>query len=411
MALSTSINTPNHQFDAHRTDGLVTDENAWAAVRKQFQVDDHYLDFRCHAASSLPASVLLNLTQEITHIQTFPSLRNHEPAPGAQEPLRAALADELNCSVGEVALMRSTTEALNNVIMGFPFQRGDEVIGSVHEYDSMYGSLYQQQQRLGITIKQIDIPYQPESTEQILDIWRKSITPKTRMFLISHIVWISGQVYPVQEICALARQHNIYTVIDAAQSFSHIPVDVTVIGCDYLGASLHKWATGPLGTGFLYIKKKNIAMTLPLLGHYQYQADEEVVEKFENFGSMSPVFHTAALSLAFWKKLGHGLKTARMQYLKAYWTEKLRTLPGVTIRTNTDPTQSCGLAYFALNNRSAKEVGRLLMDNYGIFVHVTENYKNRYVDYKDVNVIGIATPVFITPKQLDRLYTALRAIV
>lgn len=405
-----SLNHAN-ALPTQRNNDLIADENFWAKVRKQFHLDDRYLDFRCHAASPLPLSVLDHFVRDFKYIQAYPSTRNHEIAQGEQEQLRAVLATEINASIAEVAIMRSTTEALNNALMGFPFQKGDEVIGSVHEYDSMYGSLYQQQLRLGITVKQIDIPFQPESTEQILDIWRKSITPRTKMFLISHVVWISGQIYPVKEICALAKQHNIYTVIDAAQSFSHIPVDVKHIDCDYLGGSLHKWAAAPLGTGFLYVKQKNIGKTTPLMAHYQYKADDEVIEKFENFGSTTPVFKTAVQSLEYWKKLGTGLKTQRMQYLKKYWTDKLKTLPEIKILTNVDQSQSCGLAYFQVKGKRSKEVGEVLKNKHNISVQVIEDYKNHFVDYKNVRAIGIATPVFITPKQLDHLYGVVRKIV
>jgi selenocysteine lyase/cysteine desulfurase len=411
IPLITTLDNLNKLYSHYPTDEFLTNEDYWEEIRKQFYLDDHNLDFRCHAASPLPKDVLNSFIKDYKYIQAFPSSRNHEIAEGEKEQLRVSLANEINCSVQELAIMRSTTEALNNVIMGFPFQKDDEVIGSVHEYDSMFASLYQQQLRWGIKVKQINIPYQPESTEQILDIWRKSITPKTKMFLISHMVWISGQVYPVKEICALAKQHNIYTVIDAAQSFSHIPVDVKDIDCDYLGASLHKWAAAPLGTGFMYIKKKHIAMTMPLMGHYQYKADEDAIEKFENFGSATPVFNTAALSIAYWKKLGNSLKTQRMQYLKSYWTEKLKHLPAITILTNTNETQSCGVAYFQIKDKSSKAISELLMKQYNISVQAIENYKNQFVDYKNVNAIGIATPVFITVKQLNKFCAIIKEIV
>lgn len=390
---------------------LVAKEEFWTKIRKQFYLDGQSLDFRCNATSSLPNIAFDHFIKNYRYIQAYPSSRNREIANGAKEQLRVSLADALNCSISEVAIMRSTTEALNNAIMGFPFQKGDEVIASAHEYDSMLGSLYQQQSRVGITVKQIDIPYKPESAEQIVEIFRRSITPRTKMFLISHIVWISGQIYPVKELCALARKHNIYTVIDAAQAFSHIPVDARDIDCDYLGGSLHKWAAAPLGTGFLYIKQKNIGMTTPLMGHYNYKADDEVIEKFENFGATTPVFDSAAISLEYWKKLGNKLKTQRTRYLMKLWTEKLRSLPEVTILTNIDEAHSCGITYFQVKNRGAKDVKDLLLKKHNISVQAFQGYKTTFVDLSDLNAVGVATPVFITAKEIDRLFSAVREIV
>lgn len=411
IPLFSSMDYLDQLFNSNQQVDLISDEEFWIKIRKQFYLDDQILDFRCHAASPLPTSILDHFLKEYKYIQAFPSSRNHEIEPAGKEPLRVAVAKELNCSIGELAIMRSTTEALNNVIMGFPFQKGDEVIGSVHEYDSMFASLYQQQLRLGITVKQVEIPYQPESTAQILDIWRKSITPRTKMFLISHIVWISGQIYPVKEICALAKEYNIYTVIDAAQSFSHIPVDVLEMDCDYLGGCLHKWAAAPLGTGFLYIKRENIGMTMPLMANYQFKANDEVIEKFENFGATTPVFNTAAKSLEFWGRMGNQLKTERMHFLKMYWTHNLKSLPEIGIQTNLDKTDSCGIAYFQVKNRNSREVGKMLKEKYNVSVQVIQDYKNDFVDYRNVDVLGIATPVFITTRQLDRLYEVMKEII
>lgn len=390
---------------------IVTNEDHWAKIRRQFFLDDNYLDLRCNATSSLPSSTFDHFVKNYRYIQAFPSSRNRAIAKGAKEQLRVSLASELNCSISEVAIMRSTTEALNNAIMGFPFQKGDEVIAASHEYDSMLGSLYQIQSKIGITVKQIDVPYKPESSEQIVEIFRRSITPKTKMFLISHIIWISGQIYPVKELCALAKQHAIYTVIDAAQTFSHIPVDVRDMDCDYLGGSLHKWAAAPLGTGFLYVKQKNIGMTMPLMGHYNYRADDDAIEKFENLGAITPVFDSAAISLEYWKKLGKDLKTRRIQYLKKLWTDKLKTLPEITILTNTDEAHSCGIAYFQVKNRGAKEVRDLLLTKHNISVQALEGYKTTFVDLSKLNALGVATPVFVTPKQIDRLYAAIKEVI
>jgi selenocysteine lyase/cysteine desulfurase len=386
------------------------DERYWSNFRQQFYLDNNLINFRANAASPIPKKVLDFFIKEYRDIQSLPSVKNKGIEEGEKEALRVALSKEINCSVKELAIMRNTTEALNNVIMGFPFKKGDEVIASVHEYDSMLGSLYQRQIKDGITIKTINIPYQPQSKEQIVEIFEKNITNKTSMFLISHIIWISGQIYPIKEICELARKNNITTVIDAAQSFSHINVDVADIGCDYLGTSLHKWCSAPLGTGFLYVRKDLISKTYPLIGSYKYFPDDEAIEKFENFGTVTPVFNAANASIQFWQKLGLNIKTHRMQSLKEYWTQQLQELPNIEILTNNDNQNSCGVAFFHVRGKSAVYVANQLWEKHKITVQAIENYKNNFVDYKDVNAIGIATPVFITKANIDKLVSAIRSI-
>lgn len=387
------------------------DEVFWRNVRNQFRLDEDFIDLRANSASSIPRAAMNKFLTDYQYIQALPSYRNSEMNETAIERLRAKLAKQINCSEKEIAIMRNTTEALNNAIMGFPFSKGDEVVASVHEYDSMMSSLYQRKIKDGIVIKTIEIPYKISNTEEILELWEKSITPKTRVFLISQIVWISGQIYPVKEICELAKEHNIYTIVDAAQSFSHIKIDVKDMGCDYLGTSLHKWCAAPLGTGFLYIKRDLISKTYPLLAHYIHRPDDDAIEKFENFGSITPVFSAAIESIDFWDNLGFELKVKRMQYLKKYWTERLKQNPKIEIVTNTDEKYSCGLAFFEVRGKSSTNIKDILWKEHRIKVPVIENYKNHYVDYANVNVIGVATPVYITTRQLDKFIQAIEKII
>ncbi len=389
----------------------VKDEINWKNVQDQFFLDENFVDLRAFASSSIPKTTLENFIHEYRSIQAFPSTRNHGIVKEGDSLLRRKISENLNCSFEEVAIMRSTTEALNNALMGIKLKAGDEVLASVHEYDSMIATLVQRQKREGIVVTNVEVPYQPTSKEQILECFKRSVTIRTKIILISHIVWISGQIYPIQEICEWARKKNIITVIDAAQSFSHIEVDVSKIDCDYLGASLHKWCAAPLGTGFLYIKRDNIASTFPLFASYEYSADSPKIEKFENFGSSTPIFDSCVKSLDYWTNLGLDEKRNRIQFLKNYLADKLKDLKDIEIVTNLDPDHSCGILYFKVKNNSASELKERLYKKYNISVQAIENYKNLYVDYKGVNCIGVSTPVFILERQLDYFVDSLKNLI
>ncbi len=398
----------SQQFENYE---FMNGEVDWKRVRKDFFLEENYVDLRSFAASALPEQTIEHYIKNYRDIQALPSVRNPGIAKGEKNILRMKISEILNCSYEEVAIMRNTTEALNTALMGIKLIEGDEVLASVHEYDSMVATLVQRQKREGIVVTNVDIPYKPDSKEQILECFKKSVTPRTKLILISHIVWISGQIYPINEICKWARDNNIITVIDAAQSFSHIDIDVSAINCDYLGASLHKWCAAPLGTGFLYVKKDNIADTYPLIASYEYSADSDRIEKFENHGSITPVFNSCLNSIDYWTNLGHDKKTRRIQFLKNYLSARLNELKEVEIATNLEPDQSCGIIYFTVKDKSAVELRNRLYKEYNISVQAIENYKNMYVDYKGVNCIGISTPVYILEKQLDYFIDSLKKII
>jgi selenocysteine lyase/cysteine desulfurase len=400
-----AMGLPNQKVDR------LTDEPFWTKIRNEFVLDRNFIDLRASGASSIPRVSMNKFLSDFQYVQSFPSDRSAPTTEASMERLRGKLAGQINCLAKEIAVVRNTTEALNNAIMGFPFQKGDEVVASVHEYDSMMGSFYQRKIRDGIVIKNLEIPYKISNTKEILKLWEQSITPKTKAFLISQIVWISGQIYPVKEICELARKHDIVTIVDAAHSFSHLKIDVKDLGCDYLGTSLHKWCAAPIGTGFLYIKRDLIAKTFPLFAHYVHKPDEDAIEKFDNLGTITPIFDAAIASIDFWDNLGFELKTKRMHYLKRYWTTRLKQNPKIEIVTDTDEKFSCGLAFFKINGKSSTAVKNVLWKEHRIKVAAIENYKNHYVDYAGVNAIGVATPVYITTKELDRFIQAIERIV
>lgn len=388
----------------------IADEKFWQKVRNEFYTDENLIDLRANSASSIPKVSMNKFSRDFQFIQAMPSYRNSEMNYEAFAKLRGKIAKQINSSEKEIAIMRNTTEALNNAIFGIPMSKGDEVVASVHEYDSMMGSFYQRQAKEGIVVKKIEIPYQITDPKEVVALFEKAITPRTKVFLISQIIWISGQIYPVKELCELAKKHGILTIIDAAQSFSHIPIDVKYLDCDYLGTSLHKWASAPLGTGFLFVKNNLIPKTFPLFAHYIHKPDDDNIEKFENFGSITPVFAGGVESIDFWDRLGFDLKVKRMQYLKMYWTERLKQNPKIKIVTNTDERNSCGIACFTVRGKSSTEISKILWKEHKIRVPVIENYKTLYVDYGDVNIVGIATPVFVTTKQLDKFIQAVNMI-
>ena len=383
----------------------------WEEVHADFYLDGQTLDFRTFAASPVPSVTINRFIDNYRDVQSLPSVRNHGIAAGSKALLRVKIAEQLNCSHEEVAIMRNTTEALNNALSGVQLERGDEVLASVHEYDSMVATLKQRQAREGIVLKYVDIPYQPASKEEILALYKRAVTEKTKLILISHIVWISGQIYPVAEICKWAREKGIITVVDAAQSFSHIETDVAKLDCDYFGASLHKWCAAPLGTGFLYVRKEKISSTYPLLASYQFAPDAPEIEKFENFGATSPVFDACVNSLDYWSHLGFTNKVERILFLKNYLADRLSTVKHVEIATNLGVEHSCGITYFRVENRSANEIKQRLYKDFQISVQAIENYKNAFVDYKNVNCVGVATPVFVLPAHIDRFVDSLSRVV
>jgi selenocysteine lyase/cysteine desulfurase len=263
------------------------------------------------------------------------------------ETVQADLARLFGCQAEEIALVRNTTEALNIVLLGVELKRGDEVITTNQDYWSMLDALSQRSERDGIVPKLIKIPTPPSSMGELTDAFARAVTPKTRLILLSHPVNLTGQFFPVKDICQMAHQKGVEVVVDGAHSFAHIDFKLADLGCDYYGTSLHKWLLAPIGTGMLYVRRDKIGKVWPLFPAPEKR--RESISKFHMYGTSPPAPHLAVgEALAFHNSIGPKRKEERLRYLTAYWADRVKALPNVRFHTSFAPGMSCGLATFEI---------------------------------------------------------------
>jgi cysteine desulfurase family protein len=143
------------------------------------------------------------------------------------------------------------SDGLNLAIHGL-LNPGDHVIATWMDHNSILRPCSELKDRMGI-----EVDFIPTAGDGIVDVddIRKAIKPNTKLIAVLHSSNVTGTVEPTAQIARLARERGIYTLIDAAQSAGHWPIDVLKEGYDFLAAPGHKGLLGPLGTGFLYIRQ------------------------------------------------------------------------------------------------------------------------------------------------------------
>ncbi len=175
------------------------------------------------------------------------------------EAARARAAKFINAAApAEIIFTRGTTESINLVAQSWGpanLKPGDVILTTEMEHHSNLVPWQQLAHRTGATLKYVPVAGADAEHGLDLDALDALLTPQVKLFAFTHLSNTLGVLNDAVALCAKARAVGAITVIDAAQSIGHEPIDVQAIGCDFLAFSGHKMA-GPTGIGVLYGRRK-----------------------------------------------------------------------------------------------------------------------------------------------------------
>ena len=283
------------------------------------------------------------------------------------ESVRRGLARAFGCDPEEMAITRNASEALEIVQLGLELKRGDEILTTNQDYPRMLTTWRQRERREGVVLRTISFPVPPPSLADLLDRFAQAMTPRTRVIHICHITNLTGQIFPVKEICRMARARGIEVIVDGAHAFAHFPFTLADLDCDYYGTSLHKWLFAPHGTGFLYVRKSKIRASGRSWPRPRTWTTN--IRKFEEIGTHPAANHNAiAEALVFQETIGIERKAARLRYLRDRWMKRLSGQKGVRIHTSFDPTMSCAIGNVGIEGVDTAKLAQSLWDRRRIIV-------------------------------------------
>lgn len=352
---------------------LASDERFWFTVQQAYRQSSDFINLESGWFSPSPSEVLAAHIEHLSSLNRITSfyLRREALWPAEMAELKRVIGEFCGLEPAEFVITRNTTESLNVVIQGLQLAPGDEIVYGTREYPSMIDALQQRAERFGSTLKTIDVPMVPRDEREVVAVYEKAIGPRTKALLVSHMIFLTGQILPVRAICDMAHSHGVEVIVDAAHSFAHVDYRIPDLGCDYLGTSLHKWLGVPIGTGLLYVKKEKIPKVWPLMGDRQFPKDD--IRKFEHIGT-HPVFTDLSIrdAIRFHQAIGGRNKEARLRFLKNYWVRQVADLPKVRINTPLGDTESCAIANIAIDGRTPAQVAAHLFESRRVFTVAVE---------------------------------------
>jgi isopenicillin-N epimerase len=381
------------------------DEAFWDAVRAVIGVEDGYVNLQTAWSGATFRPIQQAVADAWVRLNATPrALQGRQWVDGVLGALRH-LSEHVNCAFEELIFTRNTTESLNIVLFGLDLRPGDEIVTTTGDWPKFRGAIAQRAAREGIVSKVIDIPSPVASPDAFVEAFAQAVGPKTRAILLCH-VYSSGETPPIRRICDLAHARGVQVVVDGALAFGHVVTDLRALGCDYYGASFHKMAGGPPGTGFLYVRQDRIKGLWPLFGSQGWYSGpfhhSEKMFKLAEQGTTSQFLYPCLDPLLrIHDAIGQARRQARLHYLKRSWADRIKDLPGLTFMASLDPSMSCGLVCVRIDGvgRGKPVTPRMIADRL--------NKEHRIVIGPNPETLFINTSVTTTPQEIDRFVAAL----
>tara|TARA_Y100000817_G_scaffold209271_1_gene164182 strand:- start:783 stop:2039 length:1257 start_codon:yes stop_codon:yes gene_type:complete len=378
------------------------DEKYWKDVANMYHQNINFINLESGYFSPSPESVKNYWVDFVNEINESPSYYMRTRQTEMREKVRNKLANYAGIQSDELVLTRNTTESMNIIIQGIKLDKGDEILRTNLEYPNIIQALDMRERRFGTKVRIVDVPIHPKNQQEIVDKVISAVNKKTKVILISHMVFLNGQVFPVKEVCAKARELGLETIVDGAHSFSHVDMDISEIGCDYYASSLHKWLGAPLGNGLLYVKKDNVRRLWPLYGDTAYEDDN--IMKLEHLGTRPCSDQNGIIpAIDFNLEIGKKEKSKRLKFLQMRWASELKENKNIILNTPLGEGQSYGIANVGVKNLPPSNLADKLFDDHNIFTVPID-------DDRGIRGVRVSPNLYSTVEDIDKFIEAMLKI-
>ncbi len=200
---------------------------------------------------------------------------------------RAALAKFVHVDdKDDLVYVTNPSFAVNIIAKAFPLEEGDEILATDIEYGACDRTweYYCGQKKAIYKRQKINLPI--TTKEQFIEDFFKGLTPKTKAIFISHITSATALIFPVKEICAIAKSKGLMTIVDGAHAPAQIDLKINELEVDFYVGACHKWMMAPKGASFLYAHKSVQHICEPLVVSWGYKAAKPSNSTFLDYHQM-----------------------------------------------------------------------------------------------------------------------------
>jgi selenocysteine lyase/cysteine desulfurase len=338
------------------------DEKFWHEVRSRFLVppDFGFINAANLCPTSLP--VVEAVERSTREYEASPTQGVRTTLAHGREEARKLLAKALRVTPEEIVITRNTSEGNNYVSSGIQLGAGDEVVVFGDNHPSNLKAWTDKARRFGFTVVSVPQVNPHPGTEYYVDVFTKAFTPHTKVMALTHVSSNSGDLFPVAELCRAARERGVLSLVDGAQSFGVLDVDLSSMRPDFYTGSFHKWPCGPKETGLLYVNKDVHDRIWPSVISL-YAGAVGISQKLEGNGQRDDAKLAAvAETLKFQDSIGRAVIERRARELARALVEGLKRLDGVQLWTHPDPARYAAIVIFRPGTLDPRKLGAALAE-------------------------------------------------
>ncbi|HEY9647649.1 MAG TPA: aminotransferase class V-fold PLP-dependent enzyme, partial [Chroococcidiopsis sp.] len=329
--------------------------------------------------------------------------------------IKSAIARELQVAPETITLTDSVSSGCNIPIWGLTWREGDHILLSDCEHPGIIALVEEIRQRFGIKVSTCPLLETLNGGDPTAAI-AQNLRPTTRLVVISHILWNTGQVLPLAEIVAACRAATtqyapVRVLVDAAQSVGVLPLNLSEIGADFYAFTGHKWLCGPAGLGGLYVRPEVLEEIRPtFIGWRGISKDPQGNptgwlpdgRRFEVATSDFALYGALQAAIALHNEWGTaGDRLHRIQTLSHSLWQRLSALPAIACLRAAPP--EAGLVSFQVKDYSPTTHSSIVnqLEKQGFLL--------RTIAHPDC--IRACVHYFTTEDDIDRLIVALSALL
>jgi isopenicillin-N epimerase len=311
------------------TDSGISNER-WSELRGQLNLNPRWAYFDTAGAGPATRAVLASEYRALESLhadeQEFYAARYNGLA---VQQLCSRVASWLNCSRDEVTLTRGSEAGLEQFANWFNFQptlqSGDELVLCNQLPTTLIAFWTRWARQHGLSVKTVMLPSPLHGTQQIVEAFAGALDDRSRIVLFSHVQPGDGAILPVRELCQLARNHRVMSVVDGRLMLGAMTVSVADLGCDVYASSFCHWLNGPRHAGVLYVRKE-LHTQLPFLNDAIIETldlntsswPSLIARMPQDFVQYAPQFQALPAALSLQENIGKSVISARIRELSSY---------------------------------------------------------------------------------------------